>query len=427
MLRHNNGGDAEAVGQGAGVLCGGASEGQQRVSAWVEAALDADTAHGGGHAFVGDLEQAAEGLIVGDAPTRGAIDFIEKGGERAAGGVGVDGYLESRRVEAAEEEVDVGDGQWSAGSVTGGAGRGAGAVGADAEGEAVEPADRASACGNGFDGQRVGGDAGVADGVFADDFESAVAAGDVGAGSAHVHGDDGKGAGLFAEGRSADDAAGWAGEETLAGAKLAPVDERAGAGHNEEAASGEGGAEARKVGLDDGRERCVDQRGLGAGEEALEGAKPAGEGDVGEADLAQDLPHCFLMCGIEPGVQQGDGGVGDARVGDTAGVLCKRLRIGGSQNSPGGVETFFNFDDLGVERIGLCDAEGEKVGPALIADAQEVAEAARDKEGDGGAASLEEGVGPARGGEAHVDGREGPAGGRLRQEAGGEDGGLFAG
>ena len=85
--------------------------------------------------------------------------------------------------------MTVGDRQRSAAAVTGGAGVGAGAVGADDELDAIEAADRAAAGSDGFDRQhgRDNADAGFFGFEF--QFKAAVEARNVGTGAAHVEAD----------------------------------------------------------------------------------------------------------------------------------------------------------------------------------------------------------------------------------------------
>ena len=136
--------DAELLGEGAGVHPAGAAEGEEGEVPGVEAALDADHAQRPHHLRVRHPHDPERRLL------RVQAELLAQGGEGLLRELSLQHDLsaELRPVgEVAEEEVGVGDGWLLAALVVGGgAGLGAGRVGADAQGAAgVGPGDRAAA------------------------------------------------------------------------------------------------------------------------------------------------------------------------------------------------------------------------------------------------------------------------------------------
>ncbi len=86
--------------------------------------------------------------------------------------------------------------------------------------------------------------------------------------------------------------------------------------------------------------------------------------------------------------------------------------------------------DLGSgseQRLGLLDSQLEELGAVLVADAEDVGEAAGGEEGGFCAAAGEQGVGAAGGSEAEGAGRDGLVEAEAEEEANGEEGGFFGG
>lgn len=136
----------------------------------------------------------------------------------------------------------------------------------------------------------------------------------------------------------------------------------------------------------------------------------------------------MFVLGVLVGVEQGNGGGVDAGVEEGAGFLIEVVVEGdGSEDVAVFVEAFVDFDCLLVEGARALVFEGEEVGTALVADDEEVAEAFRHEKGDACAFSLKEGIGAAGGSETEVDRGEVGVECGAGEEAGTEDGSLFAG
>ena len=151
---------AECVGNQAGVLAASAAEAVKRVLGDVVTALHGDLLDGIGHILHCDAkETVGDGVRARFRLAGGAGDLGGELGKLAFDDIGIQCLVSVRtkdlgkvfRLDLAEHDVAVGDRQRPAAAVTGRAGIGPGAVGADAVARAVEVQDRATASGNGVD------------------------------------------------------------------------------------------------------------------------------------------------------------------------------------------------------------------------------------------------------------------------------------
>ena len=122
-----------------------------------------------------------------------------------------------------------------------------------------------------------------------------------------------------------------------------------------------------------------------------------------ETEGEQTTSQGDLVGGIPVAVEQGNGGDAEAG-GESVTGLGFEAGIERFQDRAVVGEALVDFaHELGEGR-GPSVFEREKVGPALVADGEQVAEAARHKPRDRGDAALEQGIGAARGAEAEFDG-----------------------
>ena len=98
--------------------------------------------------------------------------------------------------------------------------------------------------------------------------------------------------------------------------------------------------------------------------------------------------------------------------------LVEAREVQGAHHAAVGSQTLRHLHHRAVEGIGPRDGEGEEVGAALVADAQQVAKALGDEEHRRLAAAFEQGVGAAGGGQAEGDRRQGRRGWRRRHPVG---------
>ena len=124
----------------------------------------------------------------------------------------------------------------------------------------------------------------------------------------------------------------------------------------------------------------------------------------------------------------------DRRCGAAVGVRCGQIRPGGVdvegyEHRPVGRDALVHLDDRRVHDVGQDDVECEEVGSGLGADAQCIAESARDDECGGLAPPFEQRVGGH--GRAHLDRgdraeRQRLGLGHAEDLADGDDGGIGA-
>ena len=125
------------------------------------------------------------------------------------------------------------------------------------------------------------------------------------------------------------------------------------------------------------------------------------------------------MFGIPVAVQADDGG----------GLVFVFRRIGmreieRSEYLTKRVDSFVDPNDVGVEWALFLDIQGEQVGPFLVADDEQILEAARDEQRDLSAFFLKQCVGAAGGGQVHDHRWERLAGGSAGGDSGPENRGL---
>ena len=130
------------------------------------------------------------------------------------------------------------------------------------------------------------------------------------------------------------------------------------------------------VAAQDGREIGVHHRRVAARHDARQRRRLVRERDLGEARLARQLADALLVRRVRPGVHQHDGDGADARrmrlpQRRAGAVLVQRLDLRPVRGDAPA--------DLGhalVQQVGQAHMEVEQARPGLVADAQQVAEAA---------------------------------------------------
>src|SRR6266571_4754053 len=113
-------GDAEGFGEGAGVEASGAAEGDQGEVSGIAAPFDGDDADGFLHGGVHDADSTGGELIERET----ASLLLEKFRGEAAGAVEIEREISTKKtrgLQAAKEEIGVGDGGLRAASVADGA------------------------------------------------------------------------------------------------------------------------------------------------------------------------------------------------------------------------------------------------------------------------------------------------------------------
>ena len=229
---------AERVGDQASVLSAGAAETVEQIFGDVVAALHGNLLDGVGHVFDGHGDEA-----FGDLLRRLVADLQRKIGKSAAHGLGIERLIlvraedrrEEIRLQLAEHEIGVGDGERAAAAVAGGPRIGAGRVRPGAETPGIEMQHRAAARRDGMDAHHRRADAHAGDFGVEGALVVAVIVGDVGRGAAHVEADDLLEAGEPGRLDHADDAAGRAGQDRILALEAVGSGKAAGRHHEHQA------------------------------------------------------------------------------------------------------------------------------------------------------------------------------------------------
>ena len=387
-----DGADTEFFGDGAGVLATGTAEGDERVVAGIVAFADGDFANRVGHPFVGDVEKTGEQILLRRRFGNRLTNLFKRG----LGGVDVDRDAELGGIEPAEQQVNVGDRQRATRAVAGRAGIRARALRADKQLVAVEAADRAATGGDRLDGEHRRDHPGAADAMLVFVIEVTVEPADVGARAAHVEPDDALEAGLASGHRGTDDTTGRAAEQAVLGPVIGAGDESTRAGHHVQFAAGQLALHAFEIARHNRREVGVDDGRLGARQDFDDRRQVAGHGDVLPTGVAEVLGQALFVFGVTVAVQTDDGG----------GLVFVFRRISGGKVERAeylakGVESFVDANDVGGERCRFLDVQSEKVRAFLVADDEQILEAARDEQRDVSAFFLEQRVRGASGGQVH--------------------------
>ena len=200
----------QLVGHQTGVLTAGTAEAGQGVAGDVVAAGDADLLDGVGHVHHRDGQEAFGHLFRAAAGPFGQSGKAGPGRRHVQGlvGPGAEHLGEVVRMNLAQGDVAIGDRQGAAAPIAGGAGIGAGRMGADPEPRPVIAQHRAAAGRHRVDVHDGGAHPDAGDHGVEAAFKGAVIVPDIGGGAAHVEADDGAKAGLQAGGDAADHAAG---------------------------------------------------------------------------------------------------------------------------------------------------------------------------------------------------------------------------
>ncbi len=263
---------AERVGDQAGMLPAGAAEAAQRVFGDVVAALDRDLLDGVRHVLDGDLEEALGDRDRRAAVAGGAGDNIAELGEFAGDDVDIDRRIalraeharEEARLQLAEHDVAVGDGERPAAAVAGRTRIGARRFRPDAVARAVERADRAAAGGHGVDVHHRRAHAHARHHRLEAALVFAGVMRHVGRGAAHVEADDLVEPAHLRRAHRADDAAGRARQDRILALEAPRIGKAAIRLHEQQPRPAELAGDAVDIAAQDGREIGVDDGGVAA-------------------------------------------------------------------------------------------------------------------------------------------------------------------
>ena len=328
------------------------------------------------------------------------LDPPRKGGEALARGAGVEGLVtavaehrrEIGRLDAAERDVRIGDGERPAAPVGGRAGIRARGIRAHAVPAAVEMQDRSAPSGDGVDAQhrRPHADPRHLGLVLA--LELARIVRDVGRGAAHVEADHPVEAGRGRGARHADDAAGRPGQDRILAAEGPRVGETAVGLHEKQPGSAQLAGHLIHVPAEDGREVGVHDRGVAARHQLHQRARPVGLRHLREADAAGDLTDPGLVPGVAVAVHAHHGDRAETLAVGVTQVAGERVLVEFGDHLAAGPDPLVGLDHPGVERFRQDDIAVEDARPVLVGDPERVGESLGDDQHGRLALPFEQGV-----------------------------------
>ncbi len=249
----------------------------------------------------------------------------------------------------------------------------------------------------------------------------------VGGGAAHVEADDPIQPGHGGGARGADDAAGRAGQDRVLALEAVRLRQPAVGLHEEQPHAVQLAGHLVDVAAQDRRQIGVHHRGVPARHQPQQRADLVAGRDLGEPGLARQGGQPRLVSGVFPGMQQHDGAGGDAplprrREGRAGMRLVQRLDLVAVD-----AEAAADLHDFLVEQARQGDRQVEQPRPRLVADAQDVGEAAIDHQQRALALALQQRIGGDRGAHLHrLDraGRNRRVGGQAEHALDAGDGGI---
>ena len=414
----------QRIGDEAGMLAAGAAEGVEQIFRDVVATLHRDLLDGVGHVLDGDGQEP-----LGDLFRRAAVaELLGEFGEFLAHHRDVQRLVlvrpehrgEEFRLQLAEHDIGIGDGQRPAAAIGGGAGIGTGRRRADLETPLVDGQDRAAAGRHRVDAQHRRADADARDFRIQRPLVGAGIVRHVGGRAAHVEADDlGKARRLRRLGH-ADDAAGGTGKDRVLA--LEHLGRRQSARRHHElqrrrvgiaGLGAKGAGDLVDIAPEDRRQIGVDHRGVAAPDQLDQRRDLVAHRDLREAGGLRQLFGPRLVLAIVPGMHEDDGdGVDALGLGCLERGLRRRL-VERHLDRAVGEHPLRHLGNSGIELFGQDDLFREDVRPGLIGDLQRVAETAGDEQQRLVALALQKRVGRHRRSHPHradAAGRDGAAG-----------------
>ena len=414
---------AQRISHQAGMLAARAAKTAERIVGHVVTALHRDFLDRVGHILDRDLQETIRDLDGRTLVAGRRLHFFGQRGELDAYGVGIQGLVligtehagKELRLQLAQHDVAVGDGQRPATPVTGRPRICAGGLRSDAIARAVEDTHRAAARRHRMDSHHRRAHAYARDQGLEGALIFAVVMRHVGRGAAHIEGDQLVETGLPGRTYTADDAAGRTGQDRILALEHGRVGQPAAGLHEHQPYVPNLLGDLVHIAAQDRRQIGVDDRGVAAPDQLDQRAGPVAGGNLRETDFTGDLHHCLLMVGITVAMHQDDG---DGAIALVPGRLQRRagcLVVQRGHHAAVVGHALVDLDDILVEQFGQHHMAVEQAGSRLIADAQRVPETLCDGQQGALALALQERIGGHRG--AHLDSLDRVGGDRrvLRQ------------
>ncbi|MNK60659.1 hypothetical protein D3C87_798010 [compost metagenome] len=395
---------AQRIGHQAGMLAARAAKAGQGVFGDVVAALHGNLLDGVGHVADRDGDIAFGHLLRRRIHrARQRFELGPHGGHvQRFIGVGAEDAGEERRLQFAQHDVAVGDGQRAAAPVAGGAGIGARAVRPHLVAGAVEMQDGAAARGHRVDAHHGRAHAHAGDLRLEHAFELAYVMRHIGGRAAHVEADDFIETGQRAGAHHADDAAGGTGQNAVLALEGARIRQAAVRLHELQVHTGQFDRQLVDVAAQNRRQIGVDHRGVATRHQFHHGTDLVRHGHLRKTGLARQLRHPRLVRVMAVAVHQHDR---DGAHAASISLFQRRARgrlVERGHDVAVGAHSFIDLDHVAVQQFRQGDLAREQLRAVLVGDAQGVAETARDGEHGRLALAFEQRIGRHR--RAHLDG-----------------------
>ena len=405
----------QRLGHGAGVLAAGAAEAAQHRPAHVVPLLDRDPADRLRHPLHGDRQGALGRLFgrIGPAAAEGHRQRLKC----RPRWLWIQGLITAwaehgrhmGRLQAAQQQVGVGDAEGPAAAVAGRAGIGAGGGGPHLQPQAIEADQRTAASGHGVDVehgrlQRQAIELGLLTPLPGRTAAGPLAPAHIGGGAAHVEAHQRQAAEGRTDAAGPHQATGRAGEDRVLGAQLLRGDQAAARLHHPQRhVRAEGVLNLAEVIAQHRRHARLQHRGVGPRQPARQRTHLMGEGDVIEAEGLQPATEGLLMARMPGGVEQRHGHAGDALGAGLAqligqGLIAQqRLQFAAvSRQAP------MHLQHPPRQRSRPLDRQGEQIRTVLITDREQIGKAAVDQQQRRPAAVLQHRIGGHGGAEPHL-------------------------
>ena len=239
------------------MLSAGTTKHHQSVIRWVVPFSHRHTAHGLNHVVVGDLQQTFREFIrlwcLKPGPCHGRLQACQV----PLNGSQIELKRKVVRQDTTEPYVEVGDREWTAGTIAGWSWVCSCALRANLQPCAIKATDASAAGRHRFDGQHRSHDADAGFRRFVLDFEAAIESRHIGAGATHVEANSSLFAYKLTGFGETDDSAGRAGQDAVSASKSCRIDQTSNRGHDLDSATGQMGADVVKVGSEHRIQVCV--------------------------------------------------------------------------------------------------------------------------------------------------------------------------
>ena len=393
-----------------GVLPAGAAETLQRVAAHIVAAHHGNALYGIGHAAHGNLQRTRRRLLRTDRAAGGAGHALRQFSEASRDDVAVQRLVrpgaeyarKEFRLNAAQQDIRVGDGQRACAPIARGSRVGGRGLRTHTQARAIEADDRAAPRRDAVNAHHGRANPDTADFGIESALVLTRIVADIGGSAPHVEADEFAMAGGLGGAHHADDAAGRTGQNRILALEMIRLGQSARALHEIERDAGHETSHAFHIAAQNRREVGIHHGGIAARHQLHEGAHAVRHRNLSKADASRQRFGGQLVVHIAVAVHKHDGAgaqtLGEGRLQ----LRAERRFIQGFDEFAAGAHPFHGLDHALVQHFGKHDVPVEQPRSSLSCNAQRVAKAARDDQQRAFALAFQQRVGRDRGPHLHA-------------------------